>query len=446
MNPTLLLGPGDVNGSSTEDVRLFLERKIPAIPPGGLSYVDARDAAEAMRLAMEKGIGGRRYLARRVQPHASRSSSRGSSACRACAARSSRCRASAPRASRAPARRCSSGSRTRLGVPLPVDPVSLDMAHFYWYLDASLAETELGWTPRDPVETLADTVRDLEERGVVWPDATARASLDPWRHVIDASSTGGARATSVVKPLLVVNPQLGRRRDGAHVRRDARDHRARARPRRRRDDRAPRPRHRSRARGRDRRPSARRSPSAATARSTRSSTASCRRSGAYGTKADATRSASSARAPAATSARRSASSTASTSYLEAIASGRERALDVGKLHRRRQDGPLLRQHPLRRHGRPRRSLRRRRLAHARRQGGVLRRVAEGARQRAARQRAVHRHARRQDRRALAPLVHDRDLQRPLLRRRHEGRADGRDRRRRASSSSRSARPRSSASR
>src|SRR5690606_20497043 len=58
----------------------------------------------------------------------------------------------------------------RIGVPIPIDPVSLDMAHFYWYLDASLAEVDLGWTPRDPIETLADTVKDLEERGVVWPE------------------------------------------------------------------------------------------------------------------------------------------------------------------------------------------------------------------------------------------------------------------------------------
>ena len=34
VNPTLLLGPGDVHGSSTEDVRLFLERRDPAVPAG----------------------------------------------------------------------------------------------------------------------------------------------------------------------------------------------------------------------------------------------------------------------------------------------------------------------------------------------------------------------------------------------------------------------------
>ncbi len=37
VNPTLLLGPGDLRGSSTEDVRLFLERRIPAVPGGGLT-------------------------------------------------------------------------------------------------------------------------------------------------------------------------------------------------------------------------------------------------------------------------------------------------------------------------------------------------------------------------------------------------------------------------
>ena len=172
VNPTLLLGPGDVNGSSTEDVRLFLERKIPAIPPGGISFVDARDTAEGMRLAMEKGISGRRYLL---------------GACnltlREFFARLER--VSGVRGPLIPMLRnkhaadfASAGAKmlerltTRLGVPMPVDPISLDMAHFYWYLDASLAENELGWEPRDPSETLADTVKDLTDRGVVWPDAS----------------------------------------------------------------------------------------------------------------------------------------------------------------------------------------------------------------------------------------------------------------------------------
>jgi dihydroflavonol-4-reductase len=169
VNPTLLLGPGDVNGSSTEDVRLFLERKIPAVPPGGLSFVDARDAATAMLLAMERGVGGRRYLVGACNLTVKEFFAR--------LERVSGVRAPLlpmPRQTREVAR---TGAEMlerfaqRLGIPVAVDPVSLDMGHFYWYLDASLAESELGWSPRDPTETLVDTVRDLEERGVVWPDA-----------------------------------------------------------------------------------------------------------------------------------------------------------------------------------------------------------------------------------------------------------------------------------
>ncbi len=62
VNPSLLLGPGDERGSSTEDIRLFLEGRVPAVPPGGASFVDARDAAEGMILAMERGTPGERYL------------------------------------------------------------------------------------------------------------------------------------------------------------------------------------------------------------------------------------------------------------------------------------------------------------------------------------------------------------------------------------------------
>lgn len=169
VNPTLLLGPGDVNGSSTEDVRLFLERKIPAVPPGGISYVDVRDAADAMALAMERGVGGRRYLIGACNLTLEEFFAR--------LERVSGVRAPLlpmPRAQKA-RELARTGAEllerlsTRLGVPVAVDPVSLDMAHFYWYLDASLAEAELGWSPRDPTETLVDTVRDLEERGVVWP-------------------------------------------------------------------------------------------------------------------------------------------------------------------------------------------------------------------------------------------------------------------------------------
>jgi dihydroflavonol-4-reductase len=61
----------------------------------------------------------------------------------------------------------------RLGKHVPLDAsldrTSAEMAQCFWYVDPTKAEKELGWTPRDPGETLADTLADLQLRGVVWP-------------------------------------------------------------------------------------------------------------------------------------------------------------------------------------------------------------------------------------------------------------------------------------
>src|SRR5262249_29786032 len=58
VNPTLLLGPGDRRGSSTEDIRKFLCGELPAIPSGGISFADVRDVAVACVAAMELGRPG----------------------------------------------------------------------------------------------------------------------------------------------------------------------------------------------------------------------------------------------------------------------------------------------------------------------------------------------------------------------------------------------------
>ena len=62
MNPSLLLGPGDDRLSSTKVVLDFMARKISAVPNGGLNFVDVRDAAQAFRVAMQKGRQGERYI------------------------------------------------------------------------------------------------------------------------------------------------------------------------------------------------------------------------------------------------------------------------------------------------------------------------------------------------------------------------------------------------
>lgn len=173
VNPCLLLGPGDVNGSSTDDVRLLLEGAVPAVPAGGLSFVDTRDAANAMRLAMDCGRAGARYLV---------------GACnlsvRDFVARLARISGVAMPWLPMPRSPALAGlgatwlrkAASRVGLRVGLDPMRVEMAQYFWYVDASKAEGELGWKARDPSETLRDTVEDLRCRGVVWPrDEGARA-------------------------------------------------------------------------------------------------------------------------------------------------------------------------------------------------------------------------------------------------------------------------------
>ncbi len=176
INPSLLLGPGDENGSSTEDVRLFLEGGVAAVPNGGLSFVDARDAAAAMSLAMTRGRPGHRYLV---------------GACnltvRDFFGRLARVAGGPSRAPWLPLPRSRELARVsaswieraaaHIGVSTSIDSVSVDMAQCFWYLDASKAHHELGWRARDPGETLYDTVEDLRARGVVWPAERASSAV-----------------------------------------------------------------------------------------------------------------------------------------------------------------------------------------------------------------------------------------------------------------------------
>jgi dihydroflavonol-4-reductase len=169
VNPSLLLGPGDERGSSTEDVRLFLERKVPFCPGGGIAFVDARDAAAALRSAMASGRPGRRYLVNAANMTLELFFSRLS--------RISGVKAPPLRMPRTSATFAGMGAdllgraAKALNLEAPVDRISAEMAQYYWYCDSSRAQAELQWSARDPGETLLDTVEDLRDRGVVWPRA-----------------------------------------------------------------------------------------------------------------------------------------------------------------------------------------------------------------------------------------------------------------------------------
>jgi dihydroflavonol-4-reductase len=166
VNPSLLLGPGDERESSTGDVRRFLSGTIPATPAGGYAFVDVRDAALGMLLAWERGRPGERYILNAQNLTVA-----------AFFQRLSRVSGVAAPMLRMP------GSRpiaigigklfTRavraIGGEPPVDEVSIEMGQYFWYCDGSKAERDLGFSPRDPGETLRDTVDDLVARKVVFP-------------------------------------------------------------------------------------------------------------------------------------------------------------------------------------------------------------------------------------------------------------------------------------
>jgi dihydroflavonol-4-reductase len=169
VNPSLLLGPGDGRGSSTEDVRRVLEGELPAVPSGGLSFVDARDAAEAMGLAMDRGRGGERYLVGACNLTMAAFVGRLTRASGAKAPRFS-----LPRSR--PLVRFGASWMNRLAPHVGlagVDPATIEMASYFWYVDSAKAESSLGFRPRDPNRTIHDTVEDLRARGVVWPRVEA---------------------------------------------------------------------------------------------------------------------------------------------------------------------------------------------------------------------------------------------------------------------------------
>ncbi len=157
-----------MHGSSTGDVVSFLEEKLPFVPAGGLSFVDARDAAEAMILALDRGRAGERYLIAAQNLTVA-----------AFFARLERLsgvpapRLRTPRSLLLARAGASLLERLSRHVPIdaPIDRISAEMAQCFWYVDAKRARDELGWVPRDPGDTLADTIADLRTRGVVWPKA-----------------------------------------------------------------------------------------------------------------------------------------------------------------------------------------------------------------------------------------------------------------------------------
>lgn len=62
VNPTVVLGPRDVNLANSRIILEVQKARIPAVPAGGINVVDARDMAAGHLLALQRGRPGERYL------------------------------------------------------------------------------------------------------------------------------------------------------------------------------------------------------------------------------------------------------------------------------------------------------------------------------------------------------------------------------------------------
>lgn len=62
VNPSVVIGPGDVYLSSTGFILWFCKRKFPGYMEGTMNLVDVEDVADAHLLAAEKGRVGERYI------------------------------------------------------------------------------------------------------------------------------------------------------------------------------------------------------------------------------------------------------------------------------------------------------------------------------------------------------------------------------------------------
>ena len=158
LNPSLLLGPGDARMSSTQDVFRFLMGRIPVMPRGGISFVDVRDTAQAFVAALTRGNVGERHLLGAANWEFEEFF-----------ARLGRIAHRPPPLLRMPsplkvaaAHWLERWARDRGREPdLPASDV--EMGECWFFIDSSKSERLLGFHPRDPVETLAETVQYVRQ-------------------------------------------------------------------------------------------------------------------------------------------------------------------------------------------------------------------------------------------------------------------------------------------
>jgi dihydroflavonol-4-reductase len=155
VNPAHVFGPGDWGPSSTDVVRRFLLRRIPAYVGGAINIVDVRDVAAGHLLADERGQLGERYILGNRNYTWDR-----------LFAELAHVSGVDPPAVRMPypvALALAESGRRLPGRP-PVMPAEVRAAAHWWTYRNTRAKRELGWTVRSHEETVEETVTWWMER------------------------------------------------------------------------------------------------------------------------------------------------------------------------------------------------------------------------------------------------------------------------------------------
>ncbi|MDD5222381.1 MAG: SDR family oxidoreductase [bacterium] len=147
--PTFCFGPGDVYLSSGGMVVQFMKSLMPVYPKGGFNAIDVRDTARGLRLGMERGRAGEKYIVGNENLEFRRFFE-----------------TLAGVTGRRPPRipipttlaKVSGFLLEKIWNAPPVDLNSARTAGDFWYYDSSRAKRELGLDCRDLRETLSDAV------------------------------------------------------------------------------------------------------------------------------------------------------------------------------------------------------------------------------------------------------------------------------------------------
>lgn len=158
LNPSLLMGPGDDRLSSTWTVVKFLQRDLPAMPGGGMSFVDVRDVAAAAVQALDRGaLYGRHLMG--VNMSMSEFFSRLERLTGIAAPR-----VKLPKAVTILGAYALERVAEWRGLKPSLDPQEVEVGEHWFWCDSSKAAEHLAFESRDPYETLHDTVKYVLSR------------------------------------------------------------------------------------------------------------------------------------------------------------------------------------------------------------------------------------------------------------------------------------------